>query len=277
MEQPSKAKKSFLGLEGKHLLVTGASGGIGLSLAKLLLEEGARVSLQYNRQEEPLLDLLKAYPNHATAYQADVRDEAHVHRLFTHVEQTFGRVDSLILNHGVFPSTDIPVTDMTLEQWHNTISVNLTGCFLFSREFLRMLKRGNCEYGNIVLVGSTSGIFGERGHIDYSSSKSGLMYGFMRTLKNEIVQIAPKGRVNTVAPGWVLTPMAKAAMEDKVVVTRVLQTIAMRKVATAEDVANAIAFLASDKVAGHISGEIMEITGGMEGRLLFEKDEVNVS
>jgi NAD(P)-dependent dehydrogenase (short-subunit alcohol dehydrogenase family) len=100
------------------------------------------------------------------------------------------------------------------------------------------------------------------------------MYGFMRSLKNEIARVVPRGRVNTVAPGWVLTPMAKEAMENKEVVTRVLQTIPMRKVANPEDVANAIAYLASDKASGHVSGTIVEVTGGMEGRLLYQPHEV---
>ncbi len=124
------------------------------------------------------------------------------------------------------------VADMSLDQWHNTIEVNLTGCFLFAREFMRLLRVHQRISPCIILIGSTcmiiscaskllhplnlierinstllwmhpAGIFGELGHVDYSSSKSGLMYGFMRTLKNEIAHLAPRGRVNTVAPGWV--------------------------------------------------------------------------
>lgn len=260
------------------MLLTGASGGIGLAVARLLLEEGAKVTLHYNTQKDSLAALLAAHPDRTLALPADVRNEKEVAELMRASEEKLGSLDVLILNHGIFPAHDIPITDMTLDQFHNTIEVNLTGCFLFAREFLRLLKAHEAkkEAANIVLVGSTSGIFGEAGHVDYSSSKSALMYGFMRTLKNEIARIVPRGRVNTVAPGWVLTPMAKEAMENKEVVKRVFQTIPLRKVAKPEDVANAIAYLASDKAAGHVSGEIIEVTGGMEGRLLYEKDETGV-
>eukprot|EP01089_Gocevia_fonbrunei_P016316 TRINITY_DN5008_c0_g1_i1.p1 TRINITY_DN5008_c0_g1~~TRINITY_DN5008_c0_g1_i1.p1 ORF type:complete len:182 (-),score=47.80 TRINITY_DN5008_c0_g1_i1:16-561(-) len=174
-----------------------------------------------------------------------------------------------------FPADDVPITDMTLDQFQNTIQVNLTGSFLFAKEFMIHLKqRKDCQSANIVIIGSTSGLFGEAGHIDYSSSKSALMYGFTKSLKNEITQIVPRGRVNVVAPGWVKTPMAEKAMKDEVVVTKVLQTVATRKVATAEDVARSVVFLSSDLWSGHVSGDILEVTGGMEGRLLYEKDAV---
>jgi len=157
---------------------------------------------------------------------------------------------------------------MSLEQWSNTINVNLTGGFLFAREFLRSLEQFKRETGNIVLIASTAGIFGEANHCDYAASKSALMYGFMKSLKNEIVRISPLGRVNTVAPGWVITPMAEEALKDKALVSKVLQTIPLKKVALPDDVAHAVAFLSSDKAAGHLTGEIIEVTGGMEGRVL---------
>jgi len=144
---------------------------------------------------------------------------------------------------------------MTLEHWNNTINVNLTGSFLFAREFLRSLEKHARKTGNIILIASTAGIFGEANHCDYASSKSGMMYGFMRSLKNEIIRIAPLGRVNTVAPGWVATAMAEDALKDKALVSKVLQTIPLKKVALPDDVASAILFLSSDKTAGHLSGE----------------------
>jgi len=262
MEGSTKTS-SFLGLANRHVLLTGASGGIGLAVARLFLQEGAKLTLHYNSQKDALEPLLSAHPGRTVALRADVRNETEVAELMKASVDKLGPLDVLVLNHGIFPAQDIPVTDMTLDQFHNTIEVNLTGCFLFAREFLCHLK-GTTEArdaANIVLVGSTSGIFGEAGHLDYSSSKSALMYGFMRTLKNEIARIVPRGRVNTVAPGWVLTPMAKEAMGNKEVVTKVYQTIALRKVATPEDVANAIAYLASDKASGHVSGEVIEVTG----------------
>ena len=130
---------------------------------------------------------------------------------------------------------------MSLEQWRKTIDINLTGYFLFSREFLKQLKTSkNSQPANIVMIGSTAGIFGEAGHADYATSKSGLMYGFLYSLKNEIVHVVPKSRVNVVArkfpfleiiilkAGWVATKMAEKALNDKEVVSKVYQTMPMR-------------------------------------------------
>ncbi len=103
------------------------------------------------------------------------------------------------------------------------------------------------------------------------------MYGLTRTWKNEIAHHARWGRVNAVAPGWTVTPMAKEAVEDKTAVRRSLQTMAMRKFAKPEDVASAIAFLLSDQAAGHISGQTVMVHGGMEGRKLYEPEDIDLS
>lgn len=117
----------------------------------------------------------------------------------------FGLIHILVANHGIFPIDDTFTWDMTLQQFKNTLEVNLVGTFLFCKEFLKQLKNHvqnfsfeelNQVDGCVVIIGSTAGKFGEAGHIDYSSSKSALIYGFTRSLKNEIVTIIPRGRVN---------------------------------------------------------------------------------
>jgi len=259
---------SFLGLENKHVLLTGASGGIGISTASIFLQNGAKLSLHYNTQIKPLEAIMAKYPDRTFAVQAGATNEEQIAKAFKQSHDKFGPIDCVVINHGIWPTNDIPLKDMTLEHWNNTINVNLTGTFLFAREFLRELEKYGRKTGNIILIASTAGIFGEADHCDYAASKSAMMYGFMKSIKNEIVRIAPLGRVNTVAPGWVVTPMAEDALKDKAMVSRVLQTIPLKKVAVPDDVANAIVFLASDKTAGHLSGEIIEVTGGMEGRVL---------
>jgi len=264
------------GFKNQHVLVTGASGGIGLETARKFLEQGANVSLHYNRTlSDELKNLQEAYADQAFLVQADACQEEQVVQCVRKCIDHFSKIDVLILNHGVFPAKDVPLCDMTLDQWENTLKVNLTGFFLFAREFLKQLKEAQSSHGNIVMVGSTAAVFGEAGHADYAASKSAAQYGFMLSLKNEIVRIAARGRVNTVAPGWTLTPMAEHAMNDIQVTTRVYQTIPLRKVASTEDVSNSILFLASDKLASHISGHVLTVSGGMEGRVLWNTEEAS--
>ena len=108
-----------------------------------------------------------------------------------------------------------------------------------------------------------------------AAAKAALTYGLTRTLKNEIVRIVPAGRVNTVCPGWTLTEMARPGLDDPETVTRVLQTRALRRVGRPQDIASAVVFLASDRLAGHMTGQILTVAGGMEGRLLHRPEEID--
>ena len=126
------------------------------------------------------------------------------------------------------------------------------------------------------MIGSTAGHFGEAGHADYAASKSGLMHGLLASLKNEIPRIARLGRINAVCPGWTLTPMAEKFSANSESMVRALQTIPLRKFAKPEDVASAIVFLSSNKLAGHISGQTLFVSGGMEGRVLYRPDEIEL-
>jgi NAD(P)-dependent dehydrogenase (short-subunit alcohol dehydrogenase family) len=162
---------------------------------------------------------------------------------------------------------------MPFEQWQETLSVNLTGAFLCAKHFFGNLKKFPGDDASLVLVGSTAGEIGQARYCDYSVSKAGLR-GLLMTLKNEIVQLAIGGRVNLVNPGWTVTPMTEGELSDKEMVSRILQTIPLRKVATPSDIAHAILYLSSDKLAGHVSGQTITVAGGMDGRVLFSRDEV---
>ncbi|RDB23571.1 Nodulation protein G [Hypsizygus marmoreus] len=267
-----------LELKDVHVLVTGASGGIGLETAKVFLQQGSKVTAHYNTNSTTLEPLLTRYgQTQVQALQANLSLETDVARLFSVASSSFGPVQVIVVNHGVWPSTDEPVVQMSLDQWKNTIDVNLTSSFLVAREFLRGLQGAPEDvkaYASIVFIGSSSGKFGEFGHADYSASKSAMMYGLTLTLKNEIVKIAPKGRVNCIAPGWVKTPLAEEALKDPLVVYRALATTPLKKVGLPSDVANQIAIIASQRVSGHISGQVIMITGGMEGRLLNLPEDI---
>ena len=153
------------------------------------------------------------------------------------------------------------------ERWEETLRANLTATFLPARGFLRIVERSG--HGNLVVVGSTAGRFGEAGHADYAAAKSAIQVGLLLSLKNEIVRIAPRGRVNAVAPGWTYSPMTRGEL-DEALVSRISRTMALRKVAQAEDIARAVVVLASDELSGHVTGELVTVAGGMEGRTLHE-------
>ena len=262
------------GLAGKHILITGASGGIGLVTARVFLSEGAKVTGTFNRSAEPLQGLISDYSDSLKIIKVDQTSEDDVRNLFTKANQSFGRVDVLVANAAISDPEGQSIQDMTLDRWDNTLRVNLTGSFLCAKHFFSNLEEYSGESASLILVGSTAGLFGEAWYVDYSTSKAA-MHGMMMSLKNEIVHLAPLGRVNLVNPGWTLTPMAEKALTDKDMVKRILQTIPMRKTAVSEDIAGAILYLASDNLAGHVSGQTITVAGGMEGRVLFTPDEID--
>jgi 3-oxoacyl-[acyl-carrier protein] reductase len=247
------------GLRGKRVLVTGASGGIGGACVREFLAEGAEVVAQYH-QERERAEALGA----DLVVQADLTLEKDAERLFREA----GELDVCVAVAGVWPREDVPVWELPLERWERTLQQNLTSVFLTARGFLRgVADRG---HGSLVLIGSTAGIFGEAGHSDYAAAKAAVLHGLLLSLKNEVVRVAPLARVNAVAPGWTQTPMARREIEDPELVDRITRTMALRKVAAAEDIAKQVVVLASDELSGHVTGQVVVVAGGMEGRTIHQ-------
>jgi 3-oxoacyl-[acyl-carrier protein] reductase len=245
------------GLRDKRILVTGASGGIGSACVQAFLDEGAEVVAHYHRGRE------RAEALGATQLvQADLTREEEADRLFAEA----GTLDACAAVAGVWPSEDLPAWDLPLERWEQTLRLNLTATFLTARGFLRSVERTG--RGSLVMVASTAGVFGEAGHADYAAAKSAIAHGLLLSLKNEIVRIAPGGRVNCVCPGWTASPMTRRELDDPSLVERVTRTMPLRKVATPEDVARQIVVLTSDELSGHVTGQVVVVAGGMEGRVL---------
>jgi NAD(P)-dependent dehydrogenase (short-subunit alcohol dehydrogenase family) len=264
------------GFQRKHVVVTGASSGIGFDTISILLAEGAKVTAGYHRDPKNIKTLTNSYPDRLNVVNVDVRHESEVAFLFTEAHNVFGRVDVAVANAGIVFHEEVPTHKMPIEQWQKTIAVNLTGVFLCAKHFFANLKKYPGNTASLVLVGSTAGDIGEAGHCDYATSKAGLR-GLLMTLKNEIVDLAARGRVNLVNPGWTTTPMTEEKLSDKATMSRILQTIPLRKVAAPSDISHAILYLASDELAGHVSGQTITVAGGMDGRVLFSRDEVEAS
>lgn len=246
------------GLAAKRVLVTGASGGIGSACARAFLAEGCEVVAHYHRGRERA-EALGA----SAVVGADLTVEAEVDRLF----EEAGSLDVCAAVAGVWPEEDVPVWELPLARWEETLRANLTASFLTARGFLRGVARSG--HGSLVFVGSTAALFGEAGHADYAAAKSGIVGGLLLSLKNEVVRVAPRARVNAVCPGWTESPMTRDSLTEETL-RRVTRTMPLEKVAQPEDVAAQVVVLASDELSGHVTGQIVTVAGGMEGRLLHE-------
>jgi 3-oxoacyl-[acyl-carrier protein] reductase len=244
------------GLAGKRVLVTGASGGIGGACARAFAAEGAEIVAHYHRGRERAEAL-----GDVQVVGADLTKEDEVERLFAEA----GRLDVCAAIAGAWPSEDVPVWELSLQRWRATLDANLTSVFLTARGFLRQLEGD----GALVVIGSTAGLFGEAGHADYAAAKSGVLGGLVLSLKNEVVRRSPGVRVNAVAPGWTESPMTRGHVSEEQV-ARVSRTMALRKVAQPEDVAAQVVALASPVISGHVTGQIVTVAGGMEGRVVHD-------
>jgi len=219
--------------------------------------------------------------NETLAVPGDLTREADAKELFARAVKRFGRVDTLIANAGSWEVRDVALHRMSLRQWRSTLDGVLTSTFLAVREFFRLVARQ--KQGNAVLIASTAAVFGEAGHADYASGKAAIAYGMTRSLKNELGRLAPHtrdycgGRINCICPGWTVVPRLAAKLGDPKTIRKVTSTMALPQLARPEDIANAAVFLSSDPLARHITGQTLLIAGGMEGRLLWNLDEIDPS
>jgi 3-oxoacyl-[acyl-carrier protein] reductase len=248
------------GLAGKRVLVTGASGGIGSACARAFAAEGATVVVHYH-QGRDRAERLAAELGGTLTVGADLTDEDAVERMFGQA----GSLDVCAAVAGTWPSEDLPVWELPLERWRATLDANLTATFLTARGFLRQLETD----GALILVGSTAGLVGEAGHADYAAAKSAILGGLLLSLKNEAVRENPLARVNAVAPGWTESPMTRCHVSEEQV-RRVSRTMALRKVAQPDDVAAQVVVLASPVLSGHVTGQVVTVAGGMEGRVVHD-------
>ena len=252
------------GLAGKAVLVTGGAGGIGTAVSRAFAAEGARVAVHYRTSHDAAIALADEISG--VALGADLTVEEDADRLVPDAVDALGRLDVCVANAGRWPREDEPVWSMSLDRWRATLDANLTTTFLTARAFLR--HAATTGTGALVMIGSTAGGFGEEGHADYAAAKGAIMSGLLLSSKNEAARIGPGVRVNVVAPGWTVTPMIGEKGLDQDHVARVTATMSLKKLGRPEDVAAQVVMLSSDELAGHISGQVVTVAGGMEGRII---------
>lgn len=255
-----------LNLKDRVAIVTGGSRGLGRSISLALAAEGAKVAVNYYRDARRGIDLGDEARDLAKVMRAahgvevlpvpgDVSQAADIQAVFDQAESALGPVDVLVNNAGIWPTAY--VKDMTEEEWNLTLSVNLTGPFLTCREAVRRWLAAGRK-GAIVNITSQAAFHGSTtGHAHYAASKAGVVT-FTVSLAREV---APKGiRVNAVAPGMMGTEMAKEALEKDS--QRYLERIPLRRIGDPAEIANVVAFLASDR-ASYMTGATVDVTGGM--------------
>ena len=240
-------------LSGKTVLITGAGGGIGKAIARSMHAQGAIIGLS-DVKEEFLKDIATELGERVHILPSfDITEEANVNALAEKAEEIMGKVDILVNNAGI--TRDTLAIRMAKEDWDAVISINLTTPFLLSKAIMtKMMKRRS---GRIINIASVVGVMGNAGQANYSASKGGLI-AMTKTMAREV---ASRGiTVNSVAPGFIATKMTDVLPPDQK--EKLLGAIPLGKMGTAEDVASAVTFLATEE-AGYITGQTINVNGGM--------------
>jgi 3-oxoacyl-[acyl-carrier protein] reductase len=246
-------------LSGQVAIVTGASQGLGKSIAVELARSGARVAC-IARNADKLAETvaaIKAAGGDGEAFPCDVKDSDTVNKLVDNIAEVWGKqLDILVNNAGITRDTLIP--RMSDAEWDDVIDTNLRGAFLFTRAAVRhMMSR---RYGRIINMASISGIIGNAGQANYSASKAGLI-GFTRTVSRELAK--RKITVNAVAPGFIESEMTQKLGPD-LIKSVVKERVPAGRIGTPDDVAACVLFLASG-AASYITGQTLVVDGGMTG------------
>jgi 3-oxoacyl-[acyl-carrier protein] reductase len=251
----------MLDLSSRVAVVTGSSRGIGRAIAVKLASLGAKVVVNYHGSEgaaQEVVEQIKAEGGEAIAFQADVKQSEEAKALIEAALDTFGRLDILVNNVGI--TRDTLLMRMKEDDWDIVMETNLKGTFNCTKAAQRPMIRQ--RYGRIINITSVSGIAGQVGQANYSASKAG-MIGFTKAVARELG--VRNITVNAVAPGYV--PTDQTADLPQELIDYILELTPLKRPGTAEEIANAVAFLASEE-AGYISGQVLGVDGGMMAMML---------
>ena len=243
-------------LKDKVALVTGASRGIGKAIAIHLAANGAKVVVNYSSSESSAIEvaeIIKKNGGTAEIFKARVNVESEVEEMFTAIEKSLGVVDILVNNAGI--TKDNLLMRMKTEEWDSVIDVNLKGTFLCTRRAVKGMMKN--RYGKIINISSVVGFAGNAGQFNYSATKAGVI----GMTKSAALELASRGiRVNAVAPGFIETDMT-ASLTDEVKAAY-LEKIPLKSLGKPEDIANAVAYLASP-LSDYMTGQTLHLNGGM--------------
>ncbi|MEY9975857.1 3-oxoacyl-[acyl-carrier-protein] reductase [Lysinibacillus sp. RC79] len=243
-------------LKGKVAIITGGSRGIGQAIVKKLAEEGAEIAFTYNSDKEAAEKTTKEFLQNGInikAYQLDIKSLSQIKSFIKSVLDDFGRIDILVNNAGV--TRDSYLMMMGEDAWNDVIDTNLTGLFYITKQVLpTMIRQKN---GSVINITSVGGLIGVAGQTNYSAAKAGII-GLTHSLAKEIS--AKKIRVNAVAPGYVETDMLNKLTDE--LKEKYKETIPVKRFGRPEEIANVVAFLASDD-ASYIVGQTIVVDGGL--------------
>jgi 3-oxoacyl-[acyl-carrier protein] reductase len=254
-----------LSLDGRVALITGGSRGIGAATVRMFVDAGARVIFNYEQAQDAAEKLVgECNREHGggtcSAVQCNLEGTNSAQELVSAAAERFGRLDILVVNHGIWPAEDLPVDKMSDEHWQRTLAINLDSVFSLAKHSVAEMKKHASAKSpaHIVLISSTSGQRGEAFHCDYSATK-GAVISMTKSLASELAR--HHIYVNSVAPGWVDTDMSRPALDNPAIAKEVLRPIPLGRVGTPEEIAAPILFLCTPH-AGFITGEIFNVNGG---------------
>jgi len=249
----------MISLAGKAALITGGSRGIGAAAVKMFARAGADVVFNYRRNRAAAEQVEQEARKHSTrveSLKADLSRMADARKLVRHAVERLGRLDILVANAGIWIAEDVPLEKMSERQWDETMRINLKS--VYSVTHFAVAQMIAQHSGRIIAISSTAGQRGEAFHADYAATK-GAVISFVKGLSTELAR--HNILVNCVAPGWVDTDMARPALRTRAGRRFALGQIPLGRVATPEEIAGPIVFLASD-LATFITGEILNVNGG---------------
>ncbi|MEX2191399.1 MAG: 3-oxoacyl-ACP reductase family protein [Bacteroidota bacterium] len=246
----------MISLDGKVALVTGGSRGIGAAVALLFAKAGADVAITFvsdRKSADRVKKQIERFGRMCFTIRAQASSSSSVRRAVAEAGQKFGRIDILVNNAGIWKRA--PIRSMSEKQWDETMEVNLKGVYLFCKAILPLMKK---KGGKIINIASTAGQRGEAEYSHYAASKGGVI-AFTKSIA---VELAPRGvYVNCVAPGWVSTDMTFPALRNRSALRAIERSIPRGKVATPDDIAGPVLFLASP-LSDHLVGATLCVNGG---------------